>query len=88
MPTRKATKKAEQVLEQQLDLAPFANNPYQTQYSQMLHHQFELDEKEKSLKRKQTLANWMMFAAVVLVIGCVIGTYFVCSTLQNLSGLL
>lgn len=80
--TRK--KAATAALEMQLELAPFANNPYKTAYSQMLHREYELDRKEKSLKRKQCFANWMLFASIVLVIGCVIGTYFVCTTIQSI----
>lgn len=85
MPARKKVKQADAVMEAQLEVAPFANNMHQTEYTKMMHRYAELDQKEKRLKRKQITANFMLFVSVVLVIGCVIGTYFVCNTIQSLS---
>lgn len=39
--------------------------------------------KEKELELSP-FANWMLFVSVVLVIGCVIGTAFVCRTIQSI----
>lgn len=80
--TRK--KAATAVLETQLELAPFANNSNETEYTRMMHRYSELDKREKAVRRKQRFANWMLFASVVLVIGCMIATAFVCTTIQSI----
>ena len=80
----KAVKKADAIMEQQCELAPFANNPHQTEYTKMMHRYADLDKREKAVRRKQHFANWMLFASVVLVIGCMIATAFVCTTIQSI----
>lgn len=80
----KAVKKADAIMEQQCELAPFANNSHETEYTRMMHRYSELDKKEKAVRRKQRFANWMLFASVVLVIGCMIATAFVCTTIQSI----
>lgn len=80
--TRK--KAATAVLETQLELAPFANNSHETEYTRMMHRYADLDKREKAVRRKQRFANWMLFASVVLVIGCMIATAFVCTTIQSI----
>lgn len=80
--TRK--KAATAVVETQLELAPFANNPHQTEYTRMMHRYSELDKREKAVSRKQTVANLVLFVGVLLVISCLVGTWFVCSTIQSL----
>lgn len=90
MPTAKSTsrakavKKADAIMEQQCELAPFANNSHETEYTRMMHRYSELDKREKAVSRKQRFANWMLFASVVLVIGCMIATAFVCATIQSI----
>lgn len=80
----KAVKKADAIMEQQCELAPFANNSHETEYTRMMHRYSELDKREKVVRRKQRFANWMLFASVVLVIGCMIATAFVCTTIQSI----
>ena len=80
----KAVKKADAIMEQQCELAPFANNSHETEYTRMMHRYSELDKREKAVRRKQRFANWMFFASVVLVIGCMIATAFVCTTIQSI----
>lgn len=80
--TRK--KAATAVLETQLELAPFANNSHETEYTRMIHRYSELDKREKAVSRKQTVANLVLFVGVLLVISCLVGTWFVCSTIQSL----
>lgn len=80
----KAVKKADAIMEQQCELAPFANNSHETEYTRMMHRYSELDKREKAVRRKQRFANWMLFASVVLVIGCMIATVFVCTTIQSI----
>lgn len=82
--SRSRTKQAEIVMEQQLDVAEFANNPHRTEYTLMMHKYAELERKEIKLKRKQRFANWMLFASVILTIGCIIGTAFICTTIQSI----
>lgn len=82
--SRLRTKQAEIVMEQQLDVAEFANNPHRTEYTLMMHKYAELERKEIKLKRKQRFANWMLFASVILTIGCIIGTAFICTTIQSI----
>lgn len=82
--SRSRTKQAEIVMEQQLDVAEFANNPHRTEYTLMMHKYAELERKEIKLKRKQRVANWMLFASVILTIGCIIGTAFICTTIQSI----
>lgn len=82
---RRQVKKTDAVMEAQLDVADFANNSHQTEYTQMMHRYADLDLREKKLKKKQRLANWMLFASIVLVIGCAIGSYFVCNIIQSLN---
>lgn len=50
----------------------------------MMHRYADLDKREKTLHRKQCFANWMLFVSVVLVIGCVIATAFVCTTIKSI----
>lgn len=76
--SRSRTKQAE------LDVAEFANNSHQTEYTLMMHKYTELERKEIKLKRKQRFANWMLFASVILTIGCIIGTAFICTTIQSI----
>lgn len=76
--SRSRTKQAE------LDVAEFANNSHQTEYTLMMHKYADLDKREKSLKVKQRVANWMLFASVILTIGCIIGTAFICTTIQSI----
>ncbi len=80
----KAVKKADAIMEEQCELAPFANNSHETEYTRMMHRYSELDKREKAVRRKQRFANWMLFASVVLVIGCMIATAFVCTTIQSI----
>lgn len=80
--TRK--KAATAVVETQLELAPFANNSHETEYTRMIHRYSELDKREKAVSRKQTVANLVLFVGVLLVISCLVGTWFVCSTIQSL----
>lgn len=90
MPTAKSTsrakavKKADAIMEQQCELAPFANNSHETEYTRMMHRYSELDKREKAVSRKQTIANLVLFVGVLLVISCLAGTWFVCSTIQSL----
>jgi hypothetical protein len=90
MPTAKSTsrakavKKADAIMEQQCELAPFANNSHETEYTRMMHRYSELDKKERAVSRKQTVANLVLFVGVLLVISCLVGTWFVCSTIQSL----
>lgn len=76
--SRSRTKQAE------LDVAEFANNSHQTEYTLMMHKYADLDKRERSLKIKQRVANWMLFASVILTIGCIIGTAFICTTIQSI----
>lgn len=78
------SKKAKTVKQNDAELAPFANNSHETEYTKMMHRYADLDKREKAVRRKQRFANWMLFASVVLVIGCVIATAFVCSTIQSI----
>lgn len=80
--TRK--KAATAVVETQLELAPFANNSHETEYTRMMHRYSELDKREKAVSRKQTIATLVLFVGVLLVISCLVGTWFVCSTIQSL----
>ena len=80
----KAVKKADAIMEQQCELAPFANNSHETEYTRMMHRYSELDKREKAVSRKQTVANLVLFVGVLLVISCLAGTWFVCSTIQSL----
>lgn len=82
--SRSRTKQAEIVMEQQLDVAEFANNPHRTEYTLMMHKYADLDKRERSLKRKQHVANWMLFASVILTIGCLIATAYVCNVIQSI----
>lgn len=82
--SRSRTKQAEIVMEQQLDVAEFANNPHKTEYTLMMHKYAELERKEIKLKRKQRFANWMLFASVILTIGCLIATAYVCNVIQSI----
>lgn len=72
--SRSKTKQTEIVMEQQLDVAEFANNTYRTEYTQMLHRYADLDKREKRLKTKNRALNVMLFISVILMIGCIIGT--------------
>ena len=76
--SRSRTKQAE------LDVAEFANNSHKTEYTLMMHKYAELERKEIKLKRKQRFANRMLFASVILTIGCIIGTAFICTTIQSI----
>lgn len=78
MSSKKAVKQTD------AELAPFANNSHETEYTRMMHHYADLDKREKTLRRKQCFANWMLFVSVVLVIGCVIATAFVCTTIKSI----
>ena len=82
--SRSRKKQAEIVMEQQLDVAEFANNSHQTEYTLMMHKYAELERKEIKLKRKQRFANWMLFASVILTIGCLIATAYVCNVIQSI----
>lgn len=82
--SRSKTKQAEIVMEQQLDVAEFANNPHRTEYTLMMHKYAELERKEIKLKRKQRVANWMLFASVILTIGCLIATAYVCNVIHSI----
>lgn len=82
--SRSKTKQAEIVMEQQLDVAEFANNSHQTEYTLMMHKYAELERKEIKLKRKQRVANWMLFASVILTVGCLIATAYVCNVIQSI----
>lgn len=82
--SRSRAKQAEIVMEQQLDVAEFANNSHQTEYTLMMHKYADLERKEIALKRKQRVANWMLFASVVLTIGCLIATAYVCNVIQSI----
>ena len=82
--SRSRAKKAEIIMEQQLDVAEFANNPHRTEYTLMMHKYADLERKEIALKRKQRFANWMLFASVVLTIGCLIATAYVCNVIQSI----
>lgn len=78
------TKKVKAVKQTDAELAPFANNSHETEYTRMMHRYADLDKREKTLRRKQCFANWMLFVSVVLVIGCVIATAFVCTTIKSI----
>lgn len=78
------TKKVKAVKQTDAELAPFANNSHETEYTRMMHRYADIDAREKALRRKQCFANWMLFASVVLVIGCVIATAFVCTTIKSI----
>lgn len=78
MSSKKAVKQSD------AELAPFANNSHETEYTRMMHRYADLDKREKILHRKQCFANWMLFVSVVLVIGCVIATAFVCTTIKSI----
>ena len=82
--SRSRAKQAKNVINQQLDVAEFANNSHQTEYTQMMHRYAELDKREKRLRIKQRVANWMLFASVILTIGCLIGTAIVCDAISCL----
>ena len=82
--SRSRTKQAEIVMEQQLDVAEFANNSHQTEYTLMMHKYADLDKRERNLKTKQRFANWMLFASVILTIGCLIATAYVCNVIQSI----
>ena len=82
--SRSRTKQAEIVMEQQLDVAEFANNSHQTEYTLMMHKYADLDKREKSLKVQQRVANWMLFASVILTIGCLVATAYVCNVIQSI----
>lgn len=72
--SRSRAKQAEIVMEQQLDVAEFANNSHHTEYTMMMHKYAELDKREKCLKTKNRALNVMLFISVILMIGCIIGT--------------
>ena len=76
--SRSRTKQAELVV------AEFANNSHKTEYTLMMHKYAELERKEIKLKRKQRFANWMLFASVMLMIGCLITTAYVCNVIQSI----
>lgn len=76
--SRSRTKQAE------LDVAEFANNSHKTEYTLMMHKYAELERKEIKLKRKQRFANWMLFASVILTIGCLVATAYVCNVIQSI----
>ena len=76
--SRSRTKQAE------LDVAEFSNNSHKTEYTLMMHKYAELERKEIKLKRKQRFANWMLFASVILTIGCLIATAYVCNVIQSI----
>nr|DAH02710.1 MAG TPA: nonstructural protein [Bacteriophage sp.] len=78
MSSKKAVKQTD------AELASFANNSHETEYTRMMHRYADLDKREKTLRRKQCFANWMLFVSVVLVIGCVIATAFVCTTIKSI----
>jgi hypothetical protein len=82
--SRSRAKQAKIVMGQQLDVAEFANNPHRTEYTLMMHKYAELERKEIKLKRKQRVANWMLFASVILTIGCLIATAYVCNVIQSI----
>lgn len=70
----KAVKKADAIMEQQCELAPFANNSHETEYTRMMHRYADLDRREKCLKVKSRALNAMLFISIILMIGCIIGT--------------
>lgn len=76
--------KTKNVKQTDAELAPFANNSHEMEYTRMMHRYADLDKREKTLRRKQCFANWMLFVSVVLVIGCVIATAFVCTTIKSI----
>lgn len=83
--TKKASSSSRSRMKQaELDVAKFANNSHQTEYTLMMHKYADLDKRERSLKIKQRVANWMLFASVILTIGCIIGTAFICTTIQSI----
>lgn len=88
MPTAKSTsrakavKKADAIMEQQCELAPFANNPHQTEYTRMMHRYADLDRREKCLKVKSRALNAMLFISIILMIGCIIGTVVIYDTFK------
>ena len=51
--SRSRTKQAEIVMEQQLDVAEFANNSHQTEYTLMMHKYADLDKREKKFEGKE-----------------------------------
>lgn len=88
MPTAKSTsrakavKKADAIMEQQCELAPFANNSHETEYTRMMHRYADLDRREKCLKVKSRALNAMLFISIVLMIGCIIGTVVIYDTFK------
>lgn len=88
MPTAKSTsrakavKKADAIMEQQCELAPFANNSHATEYTRMMHRYADLDRREKCLKVKSRALNAMLFISIILMIGCIIGTVVIYDTFK------
>lgn len=83
--TKKASSSSRSRAKQaELDVAEFANNSHKTEYTLMMHKYAELEKKEIKLKRKQRFANWMLFASVILTIGCLIATAYVCNVIQSI----
>lgn len=88
MPTAKSTsrakaiKKADAIMEQQCELAPFANNSHETEYTRMMHRYADLDRREKCLKVKSRALNAMLFISIILMIGCIIGTVVIYDTFK------
>ena len=82
--TNSAKKARSRTKQDELDVAEFANNPHRTEYTLMMHKYAELERKEIKLKRKQRVANWMLFASVILTIGCLIATAYVCNVIQSI----
>lgn len=88
MPTAKSTsrakavKKADAIMEQQCELAPFANNSHETEYTRMMHRYADLDRREKCLKVKNRALNAMLFISIILMIGCIIGTVVIYDTFK------
>ena len=83
--TKKASSSSRSRTKQsELDVAEFANNSHKTEYTLMMHKYADLDKRERSLKIKQRFANWMLFASVILTIGCLIATAYVCNVIQSI----
>lgn len=78
----KAVKKADTIMEQQCELAPFANNSHETEYTRMMHRYADLDRREKCLKVKSRALNAMLFISIILMIGCIIGTVVIYDTFK------
>lgn len=82
--TTPRARKAQQMLEEQLEVPAFANNQYKTYYVETLHKQYELERKAKRCSRLTKLnAIWMGFNVVTLI-GLAFATWYACRTIESI----